>query len=94
MKGTEYTIAADIFACRSSVDSVKIESPSYVKEEVPTDSYVYSFIPGASRYQYTIYDKEKKKTYLRIYFSSDCLWIARYVDNTASGKRLLCHCIK
>lgn len=90
MMGTEYTIAVDNFEIKSSSDdSMKIESPIYVKEEVPTESDVYSFMSGKSKFQYTIYDKDKQKTHLRIYSTSDCLWIAKYADNTANGKEII-----
>lgn len=93
MKGTKYIISADLFKIESSKDTTIINSPGYVKEEIPKESFslsdVRTFIGDKVKYQYNIYDKNRNKTNWRLYEASDGLWVASYVDNTANGTEII-----
>lgn len=86
--GTVYTIEADLFKIESAENTVEINSPNYVREEIPNDftilSDVRSFIGDDVEFQYNIYP-----SHWRLYLSSDCLWIASYTDNTADGSEII-----
>lgn len=99
MAGTEYTIEAKLFKIKSSAENpVEISSPSYVKEDIPDDftrlSDIHSFIGSEVKNQYTILNKYGSKTNLRLYTSSNCLWIASYADNTADGSEIIMYIYK
>jgi hypothetical protein len=84
MAGTEYKIEAKLFKIESAENPVEISFPSYVKESIP-DNFTklldnHYFIGNEFKSQYTILNKDGSKTYLRLYTSSDCLWIASYID--------------
>lgn len=85
MAGTKYTIEADLFKIESAVDTFEISSPNYIKEDIKGDS---SPLPDV-KYQYTIHDRDDGKSNLRLYASSDCLYVASYVDNTADGSEII-----
>lgn len=93
MAGTKYTIEADLFKIDSAGNIVEIISPNYVKEEIqnglPKLYDVHTLNGNEVEYQYTIYNKDGKKTNWRLYVSSDNLWIASYVDNTANGSEII-----
>lgn len=93
MAGAKYTIEADLFKIESSENTFEISSPNYVKEEIQSDSSplsdVHTLIGNQVKYQYTIYNKDKNKTNWRLYVSSDCLWAATYIDNTANGSEVI-----
>lgn len=93
MAGTKYIIEANLFKIKSLNNNTEISSPQYVKEEVTKQvsplSDVRTLIGNKVKYQYTIYDKDGNKTNWRLYASSDCLWIASYVDNTANGSEII-----
>lgn len=90
MKGTVYTIKADLFKVESSNNqkSMEISSPDYIKGEIPKNpsslSDIRSFIGKDVKYQYTIGMSHK-----RLYVSSDGLWVASYADNTADGSEII-----
>ena len=73
--GTVYTIEADLFKIESAENTVEINSPNYVREEIPNDftilSDVRSFIEDfALRYGYDwgiILASNKQKTELLLY---------------------------
>jgi hypothetical protein len=99
MEDTKYTIQADLFKIESKEYTVEFSSPKYVKEKVQKDSSVLSsdidtLICSDVDYQYTIYDKDGNKAKWRLYVSSDCLWIAAYVDNTADGSEIIMYIYK
>lgn len=93
LAGTKYTIKKDLFSVKTTDNTFEISSPSYVKEEIPKNppplADVRTFIGNEVEDQYTIYNKDKDKTHLRLYVSSDCLWIASYADNTANGSEII-----
>lgn len=78
MAGAEYTIEADLFKIESNnkYNRVEISSPNYVREKIPNRSIISNKVES----QYNI-----DTTHRRLYVSSDSLWIASYVDNTADG---------
>ena len=98
MAGTEYAIKADLFKIESADNTVEISSPNYVREEIPNDfsilSDVRGFIGNEAECQYTICKKDGSKTHLRLYVSSDSLWIASYADNTADGSEIIMYIYK
>lgn len=98
MAGTKYTIEADLFKIQTSDNTVEISSPNYVKEEIQNDLYalydVHASIGDEVKYQYTIYKKDGNKTNWRLYVSSDNMWIASYVDNTANGSEIIMYIYK
>jgi uncharacterized lipoprotein len=98
MAGTEYKIEAKLFKIKSAENPVEISSPSYVKDDIPDNftvlSDVRSFIGNKVKNQYTILNKDGSKTHLRLYTSSDCLWIAFYNDNTADGSEVIMYIYK
>lgn len=93
MAGSKYTITADLLKFKYFEATVEIDSPKYMKEEIPNESSplfdVHAYFGDKVKYQYSIYDKAGKKTYWRLYLSSDCLWIATYNDNTANGSEII-----
>jgi hypothetical protein len=93
MTGTKYTIEADLFKIDSEDSTVEIISPNYVKEEVQNGllilTDVRTLIGNDVKYQYTIYNRDGKRTNWRLYVSSDNLWIASYVNNTANGSEII-----
>lgn len=93
MEGSKYTINEDLFKIESTEYTVEYTSPKYVKEKIPNESSVFSdvhtFIGNDVDYQYTIYDQDGNKTMLRLYVSSDCLWISKYNDNTKNGSEVI-----
>lgn len=98
MAGTEYTIKAELFKIKSAENTLEISSPSYVKESFPDNfnklSDIPSFIRNEVKNQYTILNKDGSKTHLRLYTSSDCLWIASYSDNTVDGSETIMYIYK
>lgn len=98
MAETEYTIKANIFKIKSKDNTTEISSPKYVKEEIPSNvtplSDVRAFIGNDVKCQYSIYDKDGNKTKWRLYASTDCLWIASYIDNTANGSETIMYIFK
>ena len=98
MVGTKYTIEADLFKIETSDDTVEINSPDYVKEEIknslPVPSDVYASISDDIKYQYTIYKKDGAKTNWRLYVSPENVWIGSYVDNTANGSEIIMYIYK
>jgi hypothetical protein len=98
MAGTKFTIEADLFKIETSDNTVEINSPSYLKEEIknslPTPSDVYAGISDDVKYQYTIYKKDGTKTNWRLYVASDNVWIGSYVDNTANGSEIIMYIYK
>ena len=98
MVGVEYTIEPELFKVKYAENSVEIISPSYVKENIPKDinklSNIHSFIGNEVKNQYTILNKDGRKTHLRLYISSDCLWVASYADNTADGSEIIMYIYK
>jgi hypothetical protein len=98
MAGTKFTIEADLFKIETSDNTIEINSPSYLKEEIkdsiPTPSDVYAAISDDVKYQYTIYKKDGTKTNWRLYVSSDNVWIGSYVDNTATGSEIIMYIYK
>jgi hypothetical protein len=98
MAGTKYTIKANIFKIESKDNTTEISSPKYVKEEIPSNvtplSDVHVFIGNDVKCQYSIRDKDGNKTKWRLYVSTDCLWIASYVDNTANGSEIIMEIFK
>jgi len=98
MAGTTYIIEENLFKIESADSIVEISSPNYVKEEIQGNLsalYDKDTIDGNKvEYQYTIYDKEGNKTNLRLYVSSDYLWVAFYVDNTANGSEIIMYIYK
>lgn len=93
MSGTKYTIKADLFKIESPNNTLEVSSPKYVKEKIQKDlpilSDVHTLIGKEFRYQYTIYNKDGNTTHWRLYISSDNVWIASYVDNTANGSEII-----
>ena len=93
MVGTKYTIEADLFKIESADNTVEISSPNYVKEEIQNDLStlydVHTLDGNEVEYQYTICNKDGKKANWRLYVSSDYLWIASYVDNTANSSEII-----
>jgi len=93
MAGTKYTIEADLFKIESADNTIEISSPNYVKEEIQNDlSALYdlhTLNDNEVEYQYTICNKDGNKTNLRLYVSSDFLWIASYADNTSDGSEII-----
>lgn len=93
MAGTKYIIEPDIFKIDSPDNMVEIISPNYVKEEIQnglSDLFDVHTLNGTEiEYQYTIYNKDGKRTNWRLYVSTDNLWIASYVDNTANGSEIV-----
>lgn len=93
MAGTKYIIEADLFKIESKDNPVEISSPNYVKEEIPNGNStlfdVHTLDGDEIEFQYTIYNKDGSKTYWRLYASSDCLYIASYIDNTANGSEII-----
>lgn len=98
MAGKKFTIQADIFKAELRKDKAEIDSPQYVKEEIPkaTKSFsdVRSFIGKKIDYQYTIYTKDGEKTNWRLYISSDSLWISSFADNTSDGSEIIMYIYK
>jgi hypothetical protein len=98
MAGTKYIIEADVFKVEGPGSTIEIKSPGYIKEElsdiVNFVGDVYTAIDDDVKHQYTIYKKDGSKTYLRLYVSSDKLWIASYVDNTANGSEIIMYIYK
>jgi hypothetical protein len=90
MAGTKYTVKADLFKVESNniYSTLEINSPKYVREKVPVNtsklSDIHSFISKDVQRQYTI-----DGTHKRLYISSDSIWIASYVDNTADGSEII-----
>lgn len=93
MVGTKYTIEADLFKIESADNTVEISSPNYVKEEIQNDLStlydVHTLDGNEVEYQYTICNIDGKKANWRLYVSSDYLWIASYVDNTANSSEII-----
>lgn len=97
MAGTKYIINDKQFTIENTNNStqklVEINSPDYVREEIPDDSTIFSdvssFIDEKIDYQYTIYEEDGNKTNRRLYVSSNNLWISSYVDNTADGSEII-----
>jgi hypothetical protein len=98
LAGTKYIINEKQFKIENANDTVDIASPDYVKEEIPTDNTIFSdvstFIDENIEVQYTIYEKDGSKTNLRLFFSTNNLWISSYVDNTADGSEIIMDIIK
>jgi len=98
MAGTEYTIEADLFKIEASDNTVEINSPNYIKEEIkdsiPAAFDAYTAISEDVKYQYTVYKKDGTKTNWRVYASSDTVWIGSYVDNTANGSEIIMYIYK
>lgn len=98
MAGAKTTLEADVFIIEASDNTVKINSPNYVREEIPDDpgllSDVRPFIGDEVKYQYTLYKKDGSKTNWRLYVSSEHVWIARYADNTADGSEIIMYIYK
>jgi hypothetical protein len=91
MAGAKYTIKANLFKIESEYYTIEISSPNYLKQEVSENLLydVHTLDSNGVNYQYTIYDKERNKTNWRLYVSSDSLWIASYVDNTANNTEII-----
>ena len=93
MEETKYTIKEDLFKIESTEYSVEVNSPKYVKEEIPKNSSLFSdidtLISDEVDYQYTIYENDGNRTRWRLYISSDCLWIGTYIDNTADSLEII-----
>lgn len=85
MAGTKYIIESDLFKIEDTDKIVEISSPNYVKEEIQNDLSPSDDV----KYQYTIYSRDGNKTNLRLYASSDSMYIASYVDNTADGSEII-----
>lgn len=98
MVETKYIIEADLFKIESADNTVEISSPNYVKEEIQIDLStlcdVYTLDGNEIECQYTICNKKGNKTNWRLYVSSDYLWIASYVDNTANGSEIIMNIYK
>ena len=98
MAGTEYKIEAKLFKIKSAENPVEISSPSYVEDDIPNKftvlSDIHSFIGNKVKNQYTILNKDGSIAHLRLYTSSDCLWIASYADNTADGSEIIMYIYK
>ncbi len=98
MTGTKYIIEADLFKVETSDNTIEINSPKYIKEEIkdsiPTASDAYAAISEDAKYQYTIYKKDGTKTNWRLYVCSDTVWISSYVDNTANGSEIIMYIYK
>jgi len=92
MTGTKYTIEADLFKIEALDNTVEINSPNYIEEEIkdsiPTASDAYAAISEDVKYQYTIYKNDGTKTNWRLYVSSYTTWIGSYVDNTVNGSEV------
>lgn len=90
MEETIYTINEDLFKIESNNmhKTVEISSPNYIEAEIPNNvtkfSDIRSFLGKDVKYQYTIGLSHK-----RLYVSSDSIWIASYVDNTADGSEII-----
>ncbi len=82
MAETRYTIKSDLFKIDSKYNGVEIISPIYVKVEIDNNSYIYPISILDSKEvneQYNIFYEDGSATDLRLYVSSDSLWIASYV---------------
>lgn len=89
MEGTKYTIKADLFKAESAnYDTIEVNSPNYVREEIPDVTSnlidIRSFLGKEVEWQYTV-----GTTHKRLYVSPDSMWIASYVDNTADGSEII-----
>lgn len=91
MEGIKYTINDNLFKIEYADDVIIINSPDYMKEEVPDDidSLVNDNSGEKIDYQYNIYAEDGSKTGWRLYLSSNQLWIASYVENTAEGSEII-----
>lgn len=93
MAETKYIIKEDLFKIESGDDTFEISSPEYVKEDVKIDeSPLFDdriLQENEIKYQYDIKNKDGSKTNWRLYASSNYLWIASYVDNTANGSEII-----
>lgn len=97
MAGTKYTIEEDLFKLESKDNTVEISSPKYVKDEIHKKvqentiilNDVHTLKGEEIKYKYNIYDKDGNKTHMRLYISSDSLWIASYADNTGNGSDII-----
>lgn len=93
MAETKYIIEKDSFKIESGNDTFEISSPNYVKEDVQVDeSPLFDgriLQENEIKYQYNIKNKDGSKTNWRLYASSNYLWIASYVDNTANGSEII-----
>ncbi len=85
LQGTEFSIEQDEFSIAFADAQIKIASPTYTKEEIPTDQDVLSdascVIGNEIEYQYTIYNEDGDFTGWRLYASKDTLWISSYVED-------------
>jgi hypothetical protein len=93
LKDNKYIIKNDLFRIESKGHVDEIQSPNYVRKPISKvffGALDINYILGKEvKYQYDIYDKEKRKTNLRLYVSRNYLWIATYADNTADGSEII-----
>ncbi|AET67817.1 hypothetical protein Desor_2215 [Desulfosporosinus orientis DSM 765] len=95
MVGTKYTIKSDLFKIESNniYNPIEISSPKYVKEEISTNvsklADIGSFLGTKVECQYTL-----ETIHMRLYVSSDYLWIASYADNTDDGLEIIMYIYK
>ena len=98
MERTKYIVEENLFKIELLDNISEISNPNYVGEEIPSDSEILADIGNILgndiEYQYSIYSKNGDKTYLRLYVSSDSIWIASYADNTADRSEIIMYIYK